>query len=561
MQAQYYTVKEAAAILKTQPSTVRTYCRNGKIPAVRVGRGYRIGHQDLEKWLAKQKQGPAFLLGEQARLQETEARYRNLFENASDAIALFGDSGRLTLANPRFYRLYGYTPDEAKGMHFARFVYPGDLPLATERFMSRMAGEEVPGRYEARAVRKGGEVFMVELNSSSFMKDGKASGIQVIIRDVSERRKAEKAVKESEARYRGVVEDQSELICRWAPDGKLIFVNEAYCRYFQKTREQLIGHSFMPLIPEEDQIIVEKYVSQLTPKNPTVTYEHRVFDSHGRIRWIQWTDRLISDEERHGIGYQSVGRDVTEQKQAQQKLRESEDMYKMLIKASPDSIVMIDIEGKLVYVSDQTLELHGFRKAEELLGTEIFNLVHPQERERARAVLQEILNKGMVRNLEFTLARKDGTAFAGEMSAALIRDDQENPKAIIATARDITRRKQSEKEKEMLSRAVETSGEGIAIVDENQKFTYVNGAFARAHGYKAKELIGKAWTGLISKDCSRKMGDEVRKTLLATGRWRGPCEAVRKDGEPIWIGLSLTVFKNREGESAGFVIVLRDYLK
>lgn len=125
----------------------------------------------------------------------------------------------------------------------------------------------------------------------------------------------------SEARYRAIVEDQTELICRFKPDGTLTFVNEAYCRYFNKTREELIGHSFIPLIPDEDRPLVEAAFASLSPDNPGITYEHRVILPDGSQRWQQWTDRLVLLNDAHVVEYASVGRDITERKQAEENLR------------------------------------------------------------------------------------------------------------------------------------------------------------------------------------------------------------------------------------------------
>ena len=108
MEHQFYKVEEAAKILNTKTSTVRTYCREGKIPAIKVGRGYRIAKEDLERWIRLHKQGSASFDEEQLRLFEAEAKYKDIFEHASDAIAIFDNKGHLTLANPRFYDLLGY---------------------------------------------------------------------------------------------------------------------------------------------------------------------------------------------------------------------------------------------------------------------------------------------------------------------------------------------------------------------------------------------------------------------------------------------------------------------
>jgi len=137
----------------------------------------------------------------------------------------------------------------------------------------------------------------------------------------AERKRAEESLRESEARYRAIVEDQTELICRFRPNGTLTFVNEAYCRYFGKRREELIGHSCMPLIPEEDREFVWQQMASLSLENPVGNYEHRVVTPSGEIRWQQWTDRAIFDEQGRLVEYQSVGRDITERKRAEEETR------------------------------------------------------------------------------------------------------------------------------------------------------------------------------------------------------------------------------------------------
>ncbi len=129
------------------------------------------------------------------------------------------------------------------------------------------------------------------------------------------------ALKASELRYKAIVEDQTELICRFLPDGTLSFVNEAYCRCFGKNRQELIGHSFIPLIPEEDQTEVQAQVASLSPLKPVATYEHRVFLPDGSMRWQRWTDRVLFDEQGNVQEYASVGRDITEQKLAVNELQ------------------------------------------------------------------------------------------------------------------------------------------------------------------------------------------------------------------------------------------------
>jgi PAS domain S-box-containing protein len=139
--------------------------------------------------------------------------------------------------------------------------------------------------------------------------------------EITAREQMAQALQASEERYRIVVDSQSELICRWRPDGTLTFVNEAYCRYFDKTREELIGHSFIPLIPEEDHAGIEAHFASLHKDNPVDSYEHRVIAPNGQIRWQRWTNHVVFDEQEQIVEFQSVGNDVTERRQAEMEVK------------------------------------------------------------------------------------------------------------------------------------------------------------------------------------------------------------------------------------------------
>ncbi|MDG4551691.1 MAG: response regulator [Candidatus Contendobacter sp.] len=152
------------------------------------------------------------------------------------------------------------------------------------------------------------------------------------------------ALQESEARYRAIVEDQTELICRYAPDGAITFVNEAYCRYFGKRREELLGHSFIPLIPDEDRQRAEAHIAILSWENPTATIEHRVILPSGEIRWQHWTDRAILDEQHRIVEFAGVGRDITDRKQAEEALQQAKETAEAASRAKSEFLAAMSHE-------------------------------------------------------------------------------------------------------------------------------------------------------------------------------------------------------------------------
>jgi diguanylate cyclase (GGDEF)-like protein/PAS domain S-box-containing protein len=182
---------------------------------------------------------------------------------------------------------------------------------------------------------------------------------------VEEKRRAEEALRKSEARYRAIVEDQTELICRFLPDGALTFVNEAYCRYFGKKPEELIGHTFMPFVSDEDQEIVRKQLTSLSPENPVVTYEYRVVAPNEEIRWQQQSDRAIFDEQGRIIEFQSVGRDVTERVQVEQQL---------VYMATHDALT--GLPNRVMFNDRLTLELAHAQRNRQKLAVMLLDLDH-----------------------------------------------------------------------------------------------------------------------------------------------------------------------------------------
>lgn len=150
------------------------------------------------------------------------------------------------------------------------------------------------------------------------------------------RHKMERKLRTSEARYRAIIEDQTELICRFASDYTLTFVNAAYCRYRGKNRSDLIGKNFLTYIFEEDRPTLKQHIATLGPDNPAQIFRHRAIMPDGEIRWQEWTNRAILDDQSQITEYQSVGRDITEQLRSEEALRQSEAIFRDTFESIPD---------------------------------------------------------------------------------------------------------------------------------------------------------------------------------------------------------------------------------
>jgi PAS domain S-box-containing protein len=168
---------------------------------------------------------------------------------------------------------------------------------------------------------------------------GNIIGVLGTYLDITDRRRTEKALRESEERYRNVVEDQTEFICRFTHDGRLTFVNDAYCRYFGLDKQACIGSQHNVVIPQEDLKQMKQHLSAFTPENPVAVIEHRICMPSGEVRWQRWSDRAIFDKNGQAIEYQSVGRDITEQKAIENELKNSHENLEKEVQARTAELI------------------------------------------------------------------------------------------------------------------------------------------------------------------------------------------------------------------------------
>jgi PAS domain S-box-containing protein len=288
--------------------------------------------------------------------------------------------------------------------------------------------------------------FLLSVNQVRYRRTWKEDEIQFLeavsklasvalekIRLIAQRRLTEEAIRASENRYRAIVEDQSELICRFRSDTVLTFVNEAYCRYFARNRTDLEGHSFLPLLAIEDREGVSRQFASLTPERSVTSFSHRIMLGASAVRWLQWTVRGFFDQLGQAVEYQGVGQDVTERKQAEDNLRASEASFRSLIEQAPEGILIADVDGNYVEVNPAACAMVGYRR-DELLRMTFKDLLAEEE----HALLDERLrlyHEGHTLFGERLMRRKDGVKVPVEMIAKQLPD-----RRMLAIIRDITER-------------------------------------------------------------------------------------------------------------------------
>ncbi len=244
--------------------------------------------------------------------------------------------------------------------------------------------------------------------------------------DISKDIKAEKKLKQSENKYHSLVEDMPAMVCRFLPDGILTFVNDAYCLYFNKKREELEGYNFFNFIPKKEQKNVRAHFISLNKRKPMITYEHEVKAPDGSIRCQIWTDRALFDKQGKVREYQSIGQDITEQKKVERELK----IKDIAIESSINAIAFANLEGNLTYVNKAFLKMWGYKNKKEVLGKSAIRFWHNWEKPKK---VIKILEKTSGWTGELTGKKRDGSAFDVTLSANMIKDESGKPIYMMAS--------------------------------------------------------------------------------------------------------------------------------
>ena len=381
-------------------------------------------------------------------LRESEERYQRITKTVADyvyTVRVENGCPAETIHGAACEPVTGYTPEELRVDPYLwiRMVHEEDRKLVQSQVSRILSGGD-PQRIEHRIWRKDGGLRWIA-NTPVPHRDaqGNLRSYDGVIRDITERKRAEEALRESEARYRAVVEDQTELICRFLPDKTLTFVNEAYCRYFEKRPAELVGHSFMPLIPEEDREKATKGIDALDRDRPAATHEHRVVTPTGEIRWQQWSNRAIFDESDCLVEYQAVGRDITDRRRVEEALRGSEEQYRGVFEAATDGLIIFDLEGNIVEANPAFCQMHGMTH-KELLRTDPMTFIHPDHHAEFREALQAGRQGRLFRTAAVDI-RKDGSVFPVEVYGTQLI--YKGGPHILGVLRDITERVDAKEER------------------------------------------------------------------------------------------------------------------
>ena len=392
-------------------------------------------------------------IGPTKRKEEYRKILVELLDNAPEAISVHDFDGNFLYMNQRAIDINECTREEVLSMK----LHSLDAPDKRDEIAERMRILEEKGEisFEVEYIRKDGSLLPLMVKAKYADWGGKKV-IMSIATDISDHKSMEKALKESEERYRNIIEDQTEFISRFLPDGTHIFVNQAYCNYFGYKREYLLGRRFIPDIHPDDRRRVEEFFAGLTPDHPVGSIDQRIIMPGGEIRWQLWSDRAVFDKDGRIVEYQSVGRDITDLKLAELAVRNNEAKFRATIDSSPIPHFVIDNNHRIILWNRALEELSGIPE-EKVMGTlQHWRAFYKTERDCLADLLadnridaiQELYSGKWARSklLPDAYEATDFFPHIGEngrwlyFTAAIIRDSKGNSIGVAETLEDITER-------------------------------------------------------------------------------------------------------------------------
>jgi len=409
-------------------------------------------------------------------LRESEERFRNLFESIQDPVGVYvGREGRLVDHNKTFNKLSGYTDEELKDKTFLDFVHPDDQAMVLERYRTRYPEEELPLVYEIRAVNKKGETIPIEISVSTYKVKGKVIGIEVIHRDITERKKAEEALRESERKYRNLFENARDLILTIDLEGNVTSANSVLLEYGYD-KSEVIGKNVFDIIPEEYWQQFGDQFGELARGKP-IEGELKIKDRRRQGYTVAEykSNPIIQDNK--VVGVQTIVRDITERKQMEEKLRqysehleelvqkrteellESEKRYSVVVEEASDGVVILQDE-KIVFANKKAAEVIGYSR-DELEGLPLEKLVDEKYLPLAKEMYERSLRGDVSITFEVEWRAKNGERIPIEISGARIY--YQGRPAVLRVARDIRERKRMEEERLKLEKLA-TIGELATMV-------------------------------------------------------------------------------------------------
>jgi PAS domain S-box-containing protein len=491
----------------------------------------------------------------EAALRKSESNLRDFLENATIGMHWVGHDGRILWANQTELNLLGYTAEEYVGQHISEFHV--DAPVI-EDILHRLGGGEVLREYEARLRCKDGSVRHVVIDSSALFEDGKFVHTRCFTCDISDRKQVEAQVRESERRFREMIDLLPAAIYTTDAEGRLTHFNPAAVEFSGRVPQLGTDHwcvSWKMFLPDGTPLPHDQCPMAVVLK------EGRVIDGaeciaerpDGKRVWFTPYPRPLHDGEGRIVGGMNMLLDITERKAAER----ASGLLAAIVDSSDEAIISMNLDSIITSWNRSAERLFG-HKAEEAIGRNVALIIPPDRREEETTILDRIKRGEPIEHFETVRVRKDGSTFDVLLTISPVKDPAGHVIGASRMPRDITQRKEAERTTGLLAAIVDSSDDAIVSKSLDGVISSWNKGAERMFGYTADEAIRQHITLIIPPD--RRQEEAMILERLKRGERVDHFETVRvrKDGTPLDISLTISPVRDGEGRVIGASKVARD---
>jgi PAS domain S-box-containing protein len=491
-------------------------------------------------------------------LRRSEEKYRDLFENAIDAICITDRDQNYLDVNRRAIELFGYSREEFLSMNVRDMLPPGQIARSEQEF-AKLTESGAYEKFTGQVRRKDGTYIDVEVSSSAIVEQGRVVGSRDIIRDITDRRKAEARISESEKKYRTLFESSNDGIFILDLDGNFIDANPAAHARLGYTREELLSMNIGALDAPEYADKVPGRLKQLREQGMSV-FDSALRRKDGSVMQIEVSARLLDYEGRPVLF--SVNRDITERKRAEAEIAKRGAMLRQIMDTASVAIGLVDKTGRITHANRRMAEMFGWT-LEELFGREYVELVHPSERESGRKNMLALLASEIPSvDLERLYWRRDGSSFWGHLTCRRFYDVHGNELGLIGVIVDITKRKQAEdalrNSERMLQTIIDTEPDCIKLIDEESRLLMMNRAgLDMLQADSLEQVKGQFVCPLVAPAYQQAFRDLTQRVFQGgTGSLEFQMTGLR--GRQVWLDTRAVPLRNEKEEVVALLGVTRD---
>ncbi len=424
--------------------------------------------------------------------------FKRLFEKASDAVYILDMNGKLVAVNRKAEKLAQTKRGNLVGKSFKDVVPREILAQSVKDFASTIKRKST--RHELEFKTSDGNILTVETTTIPCFNGRKPIASLGIMRNITDRKEMEKALRKSEERFRSIVENSPSSISIIDDHFRIIYVNNGICRILGRPRDEIVGKDYRKFLDKDSKALVQdSYLRRQRGERAPSRYECKVVRKDGERRIIENTSTVMRDSNGK---MQSIAQivDVTEQKKSQEKLNKEKKKFETLFNLMIDPVIILDQQGRILEVSHRVGRIAGYRRA-ELLGKNLFktSILSPATKAIAKTNFAKRMKGHDVPPYEIETVNKDGRRLRCEVNATRI--EYEGKPADMIVVRNINERKKAEdalRDSEEKFRAMSTSArDAIILTDNDGKIVHWNPAAERILGYTKDEVVGKKLQTLL----------------------------------------------------------------